>query len=83
MVLASVIRYNKTNSSCSLGDNALIFRFWVFGAPQGHASYEIVPSLPLGHYLHNISPYQGIVPSGTCTNYTAHPHDMVHVPAKF
>ena len=28
---------------------------------------EIVPSLPLGHYLHSISPYQGIVPSGTCT----------------
>ena len=24
MVLASVIRYNKTNSACSLGDNALI-----------------------------------------------------------
>ena len=22
---------------------------------------------PLGHYLHSISPYQGIVPSGTCT----------------
>ena len=28
---------------------------------------KIVPSLTLGHYLHSISPYQGIVPLGTCT----------------
>ena len=28
---------------------------------------KIVPSLTLGHYLHSISSYQGIVPLGTCT----------------
>ena len=28
---------------------------------------KIVLSLTLGHYLHSISPYQVIVPLGTCT----------------
>ena len=36
--------------------------------PDRDCCCEIVPSsLQLGHYLHSISPYQGIVPSGTCT----------------